>query len=369
MGTSLVRRTSRCTIATIAGGVLLLAGCTAGSGTDGENAAQATGVAAAEVPAGRDGAELGAGPADAGGQPSAPADGPQQGSDAPQQGADLVAPATADSKVVRTADLAVRVDAGPVPTTGDEAADRDAAAAARAVAAAAAATSVREIAAAAGGFQASAEGGGSQFAISLRVPTERYDAVLGRLAGLGEVTRRTESSEDVTARSVDVDSRVKSMAASVARVRALLAEATTIGDVISIEAELAAREADLDSLQQQKSALDGQVAYSTIGVSVTAVSAGDDAPPPAAADTGFVAGITAGWASLLDFLTWTGALVGALLPFTPFVVAVGGLLWWLLRRASRRRAAVTGTPDGGPADGSPGTAPAGDPEPVGAGSR
>ena len=110
------------------------------------------------------------------------------------------------------------------------------------------------------------------------MPTGQYDAVLGKLAALGEVTRRTESSQDVTARSADVESRVKSMAASVVRVRALLAEATTIGDVISIEAELAAREADLESLQQQKAALDGQVAYSTIGVSITAVSAGRRAP-------------------------------------------------------------------------------------------
>ncbi|MGS0686097.1 DUF4349 domain-containing protein [Nakamurella sp. GG22] len=369
MSASLVRRTSRCIVAVLAGGVLL-AGCTAGTGTaSSENAAQVTVAAAAEAPAGRDAAEFGVGSADAAGQLSAPDGAPAPAADAPQEAADLPAMAAADGKVIRTADLAVRLEVGPVPTTGNGTADRDAAAAARAAAASEAAGSARQIATAAGGFQASAEGGGSQFTISLRVPTAQYDSVLGKLSGLGEVTRRTESSEDVTGRSADVDSRVKSMTASVARVRALLSEATSIGDVISIEAELAAREADLESLQQQKAALDGQVALSTIGLSLTAVSA-DDAPPPATADSGFVAGIKAGWSSLLEFLSWSGGVVGALLPFLPIVVAVGALLWWCSRRLARRRSAArrmirdreTGVE-------APDTAPTAEPEPVGAGQR
>ncbi len=368
MGTSLVRRASRCIFAMLAAGVLL-AGCTSGSGTaSSEYAAQATAMAAGEAPAGRDGAEIGVDSAAAAGQIAAPNAAPEQAADSAAQAAELAATAAADGKVIRTADLDVRLDVEPVPTTGDGAADRDAAAAAQAAAAAGAAASAREIATAAGGFQASAEGGGSQFTISLRVPADRYDSVLGKLSGLGEVTRRTESSQDVTARSADVDSRVKSMTASVARVRALLAEATTIGDVISIEGELAAREADLESLQQQKAALDGQVTLSTIGLRLTAVST-DDAPPPAAVDSGFVAGIKAGWSSLLEFLSWSGGVIGALLPFVPLVIAAGALLWWLLRRLSRRHPAAGRTgPDAGE-DGTPDTSPTDAPEPVGAGTR
>ena len=177
------------------------------------------------------------------------------------------------SKVIKTADLAVRLVVAPVPATDDSAGRpgrptrrpgprpspgrRD---------------SVRGIATAAGGFQASADGGGSQITISLRVPADQYDAVLDKLAALGEVTNRTETSQDVTAEVVDVNSRVDSMTASVARVRALLAQATNIADVISIESELAAREANLESLQQQQAALNGQVAMSTISLSLTAIT-------------------------------------------------------------------------------------------------
>lgn len=92
----------------------------------------------------------------------------------------------------------------------------------------------------------------------MRVPVERYAAVINKILTLGELTSRTESSQDVTADVVDVNSRVKTMTASVARIRTLLSKATRIGDVIAIESELAVREADLESLEQQQASLGGR---------------------------------------------------------------------------------------------------------------
>ena len=94
-----------------------------------------------------------------------------------------------------------------------------------------------------------------------------------------------------------MNSRVDSMTASVARVRALLAAATDIADVISIESELAVREANLESLQQQQAALSGQVALSTVSLTLTAVTKDAASTEPVAQDSGFVAGIEVGWAA------------------------------------------------------------------------
>ena len=248
------------------------------------------------------------------------------------------------SKVIRTADLSVRLRVDPVPSTDSASADRDANAAARSAALVQAAGSVRGIATAAGGYQASADGGGSQITVSLRVPTDQYDAVLDKLAAVGEVTARSESSQDVTAQSADVNSRVESMTASVARVRALLAQATTIADVISIESELSVREANLESLQQQQAALNGQVAMSTISLSLSAITNDPLTTEPATPDNGFIAGLNAGWAALVGFAGWVGGAVGALLPFLPLLAGAVVLVWWLLRRTRRRRAAASSTP-------------------------
>ena len=74
---------------------------------------------------------------------------------------------------------------------------------------------------------------------------------MDRLAQLGDEQTRSVQTQDVTESLVDVESRLVTQQASVDRVRALLAKANTIGEVVSIESELTKREADLDSLYPQ----------------------------------------------------------------------------------------------------------------------
>jgi hypothetical protein len=299
-----------------------LAGCTSGASSSGGDPAGERDSAGAPAAASTSSAAAG-GTGQAADQPAAP---PDQLITAPVDG----------SKVVKTADLTIRLAVEPVPTTDDQQADREANAAARAAAIAQAGTGARSIATAAGGFQSSADGGGSQLSLTVRVPVEQYDAAVDKLTGLGELTNRTETSQDVTGQVADVNSRVDSMTASVARVRALLASATDIADVISIESELAEREANLESLQQQQAALRGQVALSTISLSLTAVTTGAAGPEPVAQDSGFVAGLKSGWSTLLGVLGGFSVVLGAVLPFLPLIAAAGLLGWWLIRRTRGR---------------------------------
>lgn len=320
---------------------ILVVACTSPSGSSSSGGTQAAALATVAPERAEAGAaaDSGAGGAAAAPMPDAPM--PDVAGSAAGSGEQLPATVPVDgSQVIRTADLAVRLEVEPAPATDDAAADREANAKIRSEAVAAAAGSIRGIASTAGGFVASVDGGGSQMAVTLRVPANQYDDALAKIAGIGQVTNRTETAQDVTAQIVDVNSRVASMTASVARVRALLDQATGIADVIAIESELASREADLEALQQQQAYLQGQVALSTVTVSLTAVTlpaAGETEPAP---DSGFVAGIKAGWDNLLLFLSWLGTLVGGLLPWLPLIAIVVGLGWWAWRRVrgSRRSA-------------------------------
>ena len=322
-------------IAAIAAGSLFtVVACTSGSA----NSSAAGGYSAAEPQARSDAGSPEVYPTAA--QEAPAAEGGSAADAAAGSGSAGLAAVTLDSsKVIKTADLSIRLQVEPVAATDDAAADREANAAARAAAIGAAGASARGIATGVGGFLSSADGGGSSLTISVRVPADQYDTAIDRLGALGEITSRTETSQDVTAEVVDVNSRVESMTASVARVRALLAQATTIAEVISIESELSVREANLESLQQQQASLAGQTAMSTITVSFTAVTNDPSVPPPAE-PSGFVAGITAGWNALMDFFRWIGGALGAFLPFLPLVLIVVVLIWWPIRRTRRRRAAA-----------------------------
>src|SRR5664279_5032637 len=79
------------------------------------------------------------------------------------------------------------------------------------------------------------------------IPSAKVAPVTDQIAGLGTVRSRGQTSEDVTQQSVDVASRLATQKASIARVRALLAQATRIADIVAIEGELSQRESDLES--------------------------------------------------------------------------------------------------------------------------
>lgn len=199
---------------------------------------------------------------------------------------------------------------------------------------------VRAAAVAAGGFVAQEQSGEDSGWMVLRVPADALDRLVEQVSTFGTVTDRSTAVVDATEEVVDLDARVASQQASVARVRALLAEATSIGDVVAIESELARRVADLDSLTGRLTAVRDQVALTTLTVDLRGPESGlgDDDP---AAPVGFLEGLGAGWAGLLALGAGTGAVLGFVLPFVPVLAVLAGIAWLVTRRVRRRRAAST----------------------------
>jgi hypothetical protein len=171
--------------------------------------------------------------------------------------------------------------------------------------------------------------------LTLKVPAARFTGVLTSLRQLGKPLSSSETAQDVTSQVVDLTSRVATAKASVTRVRALLAKATRIGDVIDIEGELTKREADLESLEGQLGVLTDQVALSTIDLHLTKV--GKAAPVRHHKAGGFVGGLRTGWHAFVAAFTVGLAVLGATLPFVLGVGAVGALAWWVRRNVRARR--------------------------------
>ncbi len=333
------RRAAMAGLAALAGvlAVTMLTGCTRSANDAGGAAAQPQGESAAAAPTGAGGAAAGADSSGAG-----------AGADA----GSVYVPLADDRKIIRTATVSLEVTV-PAPRhdrgtgdTGDPGGQRDIRRA-LADAAAQAATKVRALAPGSGGYvsasESGADRGGATVSIVLRIPAESYDSVMHSLDGIGRVTARTEKTDDVTDEMVDVASRIATMKASIDRIRTLLAQADKIGDVISIESELAQREADLESLQNRQTALRGQVALSTISVTVTAVTEATIQRAGPDRRSGFLAGLDGGWRALTAFGTWLGSVAGALLPFTPAIALVVAGLVWAARRRRRAEAATAGT--------------------------
>jgi hypothetical protein len=177
-----------------------------------------------------------------------------------------------------------------------------------------------------------------QATLTLRVPPSAFGPTLDGLSRLGKELDRQRSAEDVTTQVTDVDSRVRSQQRSVDRVRVLLGQATTIGEVVQVESELSRREADLESLEAQLAKLKDVTDLATIEVTLvspdrTPAPLKDDGP-----DLGFLTGLRGGLGALAGVALVAVTVLGALAPFALVVALLGVPAYLVLRR---RRATTT----------------------------
>ncbi|MEU0243913.1 DUF4349 domain-containing protein [Streptomyces sp. NPDC006235] len=159
--------------------------------------------------------------------------------------------------------------------------------------------------------------------VVLRVPVEKYDEVLTELEGAGKLLDRSAKAEDVTDQVVDVESRIKSQRASVARIRELMDQATKLSDVVTLEGELSTRQADLEALLARQESLKDRTSLATITLSLSETPVKKEAKDD---DPGFVDALAGGWNAFVTMLRWLAVALGAVLPFAA-VAALLALLW------------------------------------------
>ncbi|MBT3162719.1 DUF4349 domain-containing protein [Streptomyces sp. Vc74B-19] len=312
-------RTGRALAGVLLAAALAVTGCSA-SGDEGASKAGGQGVAADEK-----------GAADA-----APESGKQGAPGGTADRAAASAPPVAAEHVIRTATLTVRVK--DVPKALDEA---------------------RAAAADAGGYIGDETTrrdwrGHEHTRVVLRVPADAYEEVLTGLEGTGTLVERSAKAQDVTDQVVDVESRISTQRASVARIRELMDRATRLSDVVTLEGELSSRQADLESLLAQQVALKDRTSLATVTLTLTEAPSKEEEKDD---DPGFLDALAGGWDVFLTLLRWLALALGAVLPFAA-VAALVFLVWRTLVRPRLPR-----RPDPVPASGGPGSLPVAPPVP------
>ncbi|WP_123788485.1 DUF4349 domain-containing protein [Phytoactinopolyspora halophila] len=181
----------------------------------------------------------------------------------------------------------------------------------------------------AGGFVANERATEERATLTLRIPSDEHADAVSELEDLGDVADRSRTAEDVTHEVVDVESRIESQRASIARIQELLQEAEDVSDIVSIESELARREADLDALLSRQEHLEDQTSLATVTVTFELDEEGDTEE---AGTPGFLSGLGAGWDAFVGVLVVATAVLGAILPFLIIAGPLAVALWYWFRR-------------------------------------
>jgi hypothetical protein len=244
-----------------------------------------------------------------GGGEAADAEGALRPAAAARSAAQLV---DSSRSVIRTAELEVRADDVP------EASER-----------------ALVVVEAAGGFlagQRSDLSGDARAVLTFKVPPAAFLEVLTDLAELGDLTSRRVGSDDVTGQVVDLEGRLAGTTASVERLRALLADAADVPQVVAVEGELARREAELESLTGQLRSLRESVDLATVTLTLTPPSsspADDDGDPT------FADGLRTGGRVLAAVARASATALGFSLPFLAIAAVVALPARWAWRRWGR----------------------------------
>jgi hypothetical protein len=93
--------------------------------------------------------------------------------------------------------------------------------------------------------------------ITVRIPTEKLDAALQYFRSLGvKVTSENLQGTDVTQEYVDIEARLETLNKTKAKYEELLAKATAVADIVSVQQQLTFTQEQVDSLKGQQKSID-----------------------------------------------------------------------------------------------------------------
>ena len=176
---------------------------------------------------------------------------------------------------------------------------------------------INQSVAALGGYLEQSETSGSSILASLnsrrdaymvaRIPSDKLDQFITQVGEQGNITSKSESTQDVTLQYSDMESRKKSLTIEQERIWALLEKADTLEAVIALESRLSEIRYQLESFESQLRLYDNQVDFSTVTLNIGEVQVFTPTSPDsvlARIEKGFSRNLTGVCSALVNFFVW-----------------------------------------------------------------
>lgn len=195
----------------------------------------------------------------------------------------------------------------------------------------------------------SAEKGNRSAYYTLRVPSEHYSEFLNAAAQAANLTRRSESTQDVTADYVDLEARLSSLEQQRQRLDELAAQAESLEDLLAIENQRTQVQYQIESYTGQMNVLKDQIAYSTVEIYLDEVTELTPQSPNFASRV--AAAFRGSWSGFGNAVQSFVIGLIYLLPFLLCVAVVVVAIILVARRSAKRRSKSSHKPDDHKTDG------------------
>lgn len=106
---------------------------------------------------------------------------------------------------------------------------------------------------------------------TVRIPSEKLNAFINTVGGLGTILYQSLSTQDVTLEYVDTESRAEALQIQLDRLLAILEKAETVEDIITLESRISEVTYQLERKESVLKNYDNLVEFSTVSLSVQEV--------------------------------------------------------------------------------------------------
>jgi hypothetical protein len=169
--------------------------------------------------------------------------------------------------------------------------------------------------------------------LQLRVPADRFDDTMARIAKVGKVRDRSVSAQDLTGDISDSSARLRNLRRTESDILKIMDRSGTVDQVLEAENQLSTVREQIETLESGLKTMHGQVAYSTIDIDMLAEGANAAVDPSPASQ---IAGATQ--AAVHALVQFSIGLVGMLVwlaVFTPYLAAIALIAYLGYRRVRR----------------------------------
>lgn len=169
--------------------------------------------------------------------------------------------------------------------------------------------------------------------LTVRVPSNKYDAFLSEISQAGSVTNRNAYVENITQQYYDTETRVKALKIQEERLLAMLAECDNVSDMIVVEERLTEVQSEMARYQTSLNLMQTEVDYSTVNISIDEV-----ARITVHEDTlwdRFINVVSNSWEFFTNVLSVIGIAIVYMFPFA----VVAGLILWVIHVIRKKKKA------------------------------
>ncbi len=143
--------------------------------------------------------------------------------------------------------------------------------------------------------------------LTIRVPVQNYESLIANLRGIEGVRVLTEGSKstEVTEQYTDLQSRLRNLQSTEQQYLALLKEAKTIQEILTVQDRLSGIRSQIEQIQGRLKVLDSLTEFATVDLSIAPVFA--KAKAPAGGGLKLTEVWTESWATSLEAARYVAA--------------------------------------------------------------